>query len=60
MYSDRILSLMRRAALSIALIQLAACSSFNYTQADSPVALETVPSMNPRPLVALVLGSGGP
>lgn len=39
---------------------LAGCSSFNYTQADSPVALASVPIMDPRPKVALVLGSGGP
>ena len=48
------------AASAFLLLELAGCSSFNYTQADSPVALAVVPTMSPRPKVALVLGSGGP
>ena len=48
------------AVVALSLIQLAGCTSFNYTQADSPVPLLSVPIMNPRPQVALVLGSGGP
>lgn len=48
------------AVVALSLIQLAGCTSFNYTQADSPVPLVSVPIMNPRPQVALVLGSGGP
>jgi NTE family protein len=51
---------MKNATLAFVLIQLSGCSSFNYTQADSPIALASVPVMNPRPQVALVLGSGGP
>lgn len=50
----------RASAVALALTQLAGCTSFNYTQADSPIALDSVPIMNPRPKVALVLGSGGP
>jgi NTE family protein len=50
----------RAAALVVALTQVAGCTSFNYMQADSPVALPSVPTMTPRPKVALVLGSGGP
>lgn len=46
--------------LALALVQVSGCTSFNYTQDDSPVALGSVPTMNPRPQVALVLGSGGP
>ncbi len=41
-------------------IGLPGCTSFNYTHADSPVALLVVPPMQPKPRVALVLGSGGP
>lgn len=50
----------RAAAMTLALTQVAGCVSFNYTKADSPVALTSVPTMDPRPHVALVLGSGGP
>ena len=38
----------------------AGCSSFNYIQPDSPTPLTVVPPLDPRPKVALVLGSGGP
>jgi NTE family protein len=48
------------ACLALSFIQLSGCASFNYTEADSPVPLASVPSMNPRPRLALVLGSGGP
>jgi NTE family protein len=51
---------MKAAALALSLIQIAKCTSFNYTQADGPVPLASVPTMNSRPQVALVLGSGGP
>lgn len=50
----------RAVVLALVLTQISGCSSFNYTQADSPVALALVPPMNPKPQVALVLGSGGP
>jgi NTE family protein len=46
--------------LALALVQVSGCTSFNYTQDDSPIAIGSVPIMNPRPQVALVLGSGGP
>ena len=42
------------------LIHVSGCTSFNYTQADSPIALASVLTMNPMPQVALVLGRGGP
>jgi NTE family protein len=60
MWFNRLSPAMMSAALGFTLIQLAGCTSFNYTQADSPIALASVPTMNPRPQVALVLGSGGP
>jgi len=50
----------RAAAVALLLTQVSGCTSFNYTQADSPIALASVPTMSPRPQVALVLGSGGP
>jgi NTE family protein len=39
---------------------LSGCAAFNYTAPDSPVAQTTANSTEPRPRVALVLGSGGP
>jgi NTE family protein len=39
---------------------LSACAPFNHTGPDSPVPLARVPSLQPTPRVALVLGSGGP
>lgn len=51
---------LRAVTMALALTQVSGCTSFNYTQADSPVALASVPTMNPPPKVALVLGSGGP
>lgn len=60
MWANRHLCAMKGAALIFALIQLTGCASFNYTLADSPIALASVPVMNPKPQVALVLGSGGP
>ena len=39
---------------------LAGCAPFNHTGPDSPRALSAVAPMEPRPRVALVLGSGGP
>ena len=60
MWANRHLCAMKGAALIFALVQLTGCASFNYTLADSPIALASVPVMNPKPKVALVLGSGGP
>jgi NTE family protein len=39
---------------------LAGCAPFNHTGPDSPRALSALSPMEPRPRVALVLGSGGP
>ncbi len=39
---------------------LSGCAAFNYTGPDSPVAQATASSAEPKPRVALVLGSGGP
>ncbi len=39
---------------------LAGCAPFNHIGPDSPRALSAVAPMEPRPRVALVLGSGGP
>lgn len=46
--------------LTLMALLMAGCTSFNYTQPDSPIALTSLPMMNPQPRVALVLGSGGP
>lgn len=51
---------LRAAVMVLALTQVSGCASFNYTQSDSPVAMDSVATMNPPPKVALVLGSGGP
>jgi len=45
--------------LSLAMA-LSGCAAYNYTAPDSPVAQMTANSAEPRPRVALVLGSGGP
>lgn len=60
MRSERRCAVMRIAALAFLLMQFTGCANFNYTQTDSPVALESMPTLYPRPQVALVLGSGGP
>lgn len=39
---------------------LSGCAPFNHAGIDSPVAATAVAPMEPRPQVALVLGSGGP
>ena len=41
-------------------IALSGCAAFNYSAPDSPVAQSTAHFVEPRPRVALVLGSGGP
>ena len=45
---------------SSSLIGLTACQPFNYKDSDAPVALASVPTLNPKPKIALVLGAGGP
>ena len=57
---DHLLQTLRAGAIALVLTQISGCTSFNYTRADSPIALTSVPTMDPRPQVALVLGSGGP
>lgn len=47
-------------AAALASLLLAGCAVFNYTGADSPVALTALQPMELRPRVALVLSSGGP
>jgi NTE family protein len=39
---------------------LGGCAAFNYSASDKPVAQSTIAPVSPRPMVALVLGSGGP
>jgi len=39
---------------------LSGCAAYNYTAPDSPVAQDAANSTEPKPRVALVLGSGGP
>ena len=60
MLHERLGRLLRAVAMVLSLVHIAGCSSFNYTQADSPQPLTSVPPMHPKPRVALVLGSGGP
>ncbi len=43
-----------------ALAALGGCAAFDYRRGDAPQALARVPPMQPRPRIALVLGSGGP
>lgn len=55
------MSLFRIFVLIAALPWLLSCSEgLNYQEVDSPIALQKVPAMLPKPKVALVLGSGGP
>lgn len=47
--------------LIASLLSMMSCSEgINYVAADRPIAPSEVPEVNPRPKVALVLGSGGP
>jgi NTE family protein len=39
---------------------LPGCTAFNYAQVDAPQALASPVAIEPRPRIALVLGSGGP
>jgi NTE family protein len=39
---------------------LTGCAAFDYTGPDAPQALPLPPRLEPRPRIALVLGSGGP
>lgn len=52
--------LLGHCATALATMYLVGCTSFNYIESDSPVALDSVPTLSPAPKVALVLGSGGP
>ena len=46
--------------IALLLTILPGCAPFNHTGPDSPRALSAVAPMEPRPRIALVLGSGGP
>jgi NTE family protein len=48
------------AALLAAAATLGGCTAFNHVGRDSPVAQPRLAPLQPRPQVALVLGSGGP
>jgi NTE family protein len=50
----------RLLAPALIMFTLIGCSPFNYTATDAPVALSSVPLLEPRPRIALVLGAGGP
>lgn len=39
---------------------LSACATFDYSEADAPIAKLTPATSAPRPKIAIVLGSGGP
>jgi NTE family protein len=39
---------------------LSGCAAFNYVDADAPIAKSKLEPLNPRPKIAVVLGSGGP
>lgn len=47
-------------ALALGWPVLGGCAAFDYRLGDAPQALDRVPPLNPRPSIALVLGSGGP
>jgi NTE family protein len=47
-------------ALGLGLPVLGGCAAFDYRLGDAPRALPRMPSLDPRPRIALVLGSGGP
>lgn len=51
---------MRALYTAMIIFLLSGCSSFNYNESDSPQARSSVPAFDPKPRVALVLGSGGP
>jgi NTE family protein len=50
----------RLLALGLGLPWLGGCAAFDYRRTDAPIALPEVPPLDPRPQIALVLGSGGP
>ena len=52
--------LRRRSLLALPVWGLAGCAAFDYRAADAPQPLHAVPPLQPRPRLALVLGSGGP
>jgi NTE family protein len=47
-------------ALALGLPVLGGCAAFDYRLGDAPRALPRIPPSDPRPRIALVLGSGGP
>lgn len=46
--------------LASLLISLTSCKPFNYIKSDAPIPLVSIPVLEPRPRIALVLGAGGP
>ncbi len=46
--------------MGLAVPALGGCAGFDYRQADAPRALSRLSPLDPRPRIALVLGSGGP
>lgn len=46
--------------ITTSLLALTSCQPFNYKEADAPTPLASVPPLNPKPKIALVLGAGGP
>jgi NTE family protein len=55
--TNRLIKLLVVLAISA---MLGACSAFNYTQPDAPKAMAVPDLVEPRPKIAIVLGSGGP
>lgn len=53
-------AVLRTLAGGAALAGLAGCAAFDYRAPDAPRALDELEPLQPRPRVALVLGSGGP
>lgn len=52
--------IIQKSLCAFLILPLASCGSFNYTKPDSPKPLTTLTPLQPKPKVALVLGSGGP
>jgi NTE family protein len=53
-------SILKLIAITALLLLLSGCAPFNYLAADAPIAQATPPAVQPRPRIAVVLGSGGP
>ncbi len=51
---------MQNTCIALIGLLLSGCSSFNYDKPDSLTPLISIPIFEPKPKIALVLGSGGP